>query len=190
MNVVDMGLISLFLMSLIYGYRRGFVGQAISLLGLLVSFTVAYSFSQNTAVYLRQQFPLPKESPNPLLEALQGMVSLQHFFYSAFAFILLFFISRFLWRVMGKLLDSVASLPIISMFNRWLGAIFSLLQVLLIIVLSINLIVAIPGEQWKNAVYHSYISQYILQISPFLSEKVKILPRQKINMPSDPFESL
>jgi uncharacterized membrane protein required for colicin V production len=190
MNAVDLGLSGLFLLSILYGYRRGFVGQAIGLLGLFVSFAIAYSLSQNTAVFLQQQFPLPKDSPNPLFEALLGMVSLQHFLYTSIAFILLFFISRFLWNVMGKLIDAFAELPFISMFNRWLGAIFGCLQVLVVIIIGVNLLVAMPGDKWKDAFYRSYISQYILEISPFLSEHVKLLPKQNIHIPSDPFKTL
>lgn len=190
MNTVDLGLIGLFLLSILYGYRRGFVGQAVSLLGLLVSFAVAYSLSQNTAVFLMQQYPLPSDSTNPLLQALMGMVSLQHFLYTAISFLILFFLTRVLWRVTGRLCDSFASLPILSIFNRWLGAIFSCLQALLIVIIGINLIVAMPGQQWKDQVYHSYISQYILQVSPFLSEQVKKFPNKNLNIPVDPFKSL
>ncbi|MBP1930342.1 CvpA family protein [Ammoniphilus resinae] len=176
MNAVDLVLVAFLIMSCFYGYRKGFVNQAIGLLGILISLAFAYTFSQSTAVYLQEQFPLPKDSPNPLIQAVLGMVTLQNMIYSAVAFVLLFLIAKILWNIFGKLVDSLADLPVISYFNRWLGALFGCLQVIIISMIAINLIAAMPGDQWKESIYQSYISQYILEVSPFISKQMNWAP--------------
>jgi|GEM_PF-5622881 len=176
MNAVDLVLVALFIMGCFYGYRKGFVNQAVGLVGILISLAFAYTFSQSTAVYLQEQFPLPKDSPNPLIQAVIGMVSLQNMIYSAVAFILLFFIAKILWNIFGKLVNGLADLPVISYFNRWLGALFGCLQVAIVSMIAINLLAAMPGDQWKESIYQSYISKYILQVSPFISKQMNWAP--------------
>ena len=65
-----MFLLGLFFIAFFYGYRKGFVGQAVGVVGLVLSLLISYSFSQDVAVFLQKQFPLPKESSNPLIQAI------------------------------------------------------------------------------------------------------------------------
>lgn len=179
MNTVDLGLIGLFFAGIFYGYRKGFISLAIGLAGLVISLLVAYSFSQDTAVMLQEQFPLPSESSNPLLQALLNMSSLHHFAYAGLAFILLFFLSRVLCKVFGKVLQSFAELPLISVLNRSLGALLGLAQTLIVMIVAVHLISAAPGQGWKETFFRSAITQYILEMSPILSEQIRNLPKQK-----------
>lgn len=179
MNTVDLGLIGLFCAGIFYGYRKGFVSLAIGLAGLVISLLVAYSFSQDTAVILQEQFPLPSESSNPLLQALLSMSSIHHFLYAGLAFILLFFFSRLLCKVFGKVLQSFAELPVISLLNRWLGALLGLGQTLIIMIIAVHLISSAPGQEWKEAFFRSAITQYIIELSPIISEQIRNLPKQQ-----------
>lgn len=185
MNTVDIGLIGLFLVSLFYGHHRGFVKLAIGLVGLTASLVVAYSFSQDTAVFLQEQFPLPKESANPFFQAILSMDSLHQLIYSAIAFILLFFMVRFLCAILGKVLQSFAELPIISLLNRWLGAILGGLLMLMLVVVSIHLLDMAPDGKWKRAYYQSTITQYLLDISPFISKQIRMVPSPQLPQRSD-----
>ncbi|MEW9670764.1 CvpA family protein [Ammoniphilus sp. 3BR4] len=185
MNTVDMGLIGLFLVGLFYGHYRGFVKLAIGLVGLTASLAIAYSFSQDTAVFLQEQFPLPKESANPLFQAILSMDSLHRLVYSAIAFILLFFMVRFLCRILGKVLQSFAELPIISLLNRWLGAILGGLLMLMAVVISVHLADMAPDGKWKKAYYQSVIAQYLLELSPFISQQIRMVPSPRPQDRSD-----
>ncbi len=179
MNTVDLGLIGLFCLGIFYGYRKGFVSLAIGLAGMVISLLFAYSFSQDTAVFLQEQFPLPSESSNPLMQALLNMSSVHHFLYAGLAFILLFFFSRVLCNLFGKVLQSFAELPLISILNRWLGAFLGLGQTLILMIIVVHLISTAPGQGWKETFLRSVISQYILEISPLISEQIRNLPKQQ-----------
>lgn len=179
MNTVDLGLIGLFFVGIFYGYRKGFVSLAIGLAGLVISLLIAYSFSQDTAVILQEQFPLPSESSNPLLQALLSMSSIHQFLYAGLAFILLFFVSRLLCNLFGKVLQSFAELPVISILNHWLGALLGLGQTLVVLIIAVHLISAAPGQSWKEAFFRSSITQYILEISPIISDQIRNIPKKK-----------
>lgn len=177
MSTVDIGLLGLFFLGIFYGYRKGFVRQSVGLVGLILSLLIAYSFSQDTAVFLQKQFPPPNESSNPLFQVMLGITSIHHFVYMAFAFIVLFFLTRFICNLLGKLLQSFAELPIISLFNHWLGACLGLAKSFVIILIAIQLIPYIPGLNWKGIVNQSVITQYMLEISPRVSEQIREIPK-------------
>lgn len=177
MNTVDIGLLGLFLLAIFYGYRKGFVKQAIGLVGLVLSILIAYSFSQDTAVYLQKQFPLPPESSHPLFQAILNITSLHQLVYLALAFIVLFFLARLLCKLLGSLLQMFAELPVISFFNHWLGALVGLAQVLVIVLIAVQTLPYLPGMEWKRIVYNSVITQYMLEVSPRVSDQIREIPK-------------
>jgi uncharacterized membrane protein required for colicin V production len=174
MNTLDWGICFLFLLGFIYGYLKGFVRQAIGLLGIAVSLFVAYSFSQYLAGQLLQQFPLPKETSNLFFQSIIHSNSIQHYLYTAVSFLLLFVISKILWGIIGKFLDAFSSLPLISFVNRWAGAVLGCIQILVLIIVIVNVVAALPNGRWKEEVSQSKISEYILQLSPFFSGHPKV----------------
>lgn len=176
MNSVDMGLIGLFLISIVYGHHKGFVRLAIGIVGLLASFAIAYSFSQDTAVFLQEQFPLPTESTNPLFQAFLSMSSFHPLIYIVIAFVVLFFMIRIVFRLLGNVLQVFAELPVISFLNRSLGAVVGGLMLILLLSVSVHFVDRAPDGNWKRLFYQSDIMQYMLQISPFISEQIRMIP--------------
>ncbi|WP_134699939.1 CvpA family protein [Ammoniphilus sp. YIM 78166] len=186
MNSVDMGLIGLFLISMVYGHYKGFVRLAIGIAGLLASFAIAYSFSQDTAVFLQEQFPLPTDSTNPLFQAFLSMSSFHPFLYMVIAFVVLFFIIRILFRLLGNVLQVFAELPVISFINRSLGAAVGGMMLILLLSASVHFLDRAPDGSWKRWFYQSNIMQYMLQISPFISEQIRMIPEPPTkNVPMD-----
>lgn len=175
--MIDLGLMGLFFMAVFYGYRKGFVGQAVGLVGLVLALLISYSFSQDVAVVLQKQIPLPKESSNPLFQAVLELTSIHELVYTAFAFILLFFITRLLCNILGKLLQAFAELPIISLFNRWLGAILGLTQIFVIVFIVAQFTSYLPDSNWKENIYNSQITRYLLKFSPSLSQQILDVPK-------------
>jgi uncharacterized membrane protein required for colicin V production len=173
MNTIDWGICFLFLLGFIYGYLKGFVRQAIGLLGIVASLFVAYSFSRYSAGLLQRQFPLPEETSNSFFHSLLNSNSVQHYIYTAVSFLLLFVISRIMWSLFGKLLDAFSSLPIISFVNRWSGALLGCVQVFVLIIVIVNVLAVLPNNHWKEEMGQSKISNFVLQLSPFLSEQLK-----------------
>jgi uncharacterized membrane protein required for colicin V production len=181
MNTVDLILIGLFILGIVYGYRRGFVQQAVGILGLLISFAVAYSLSKHTAVFLQQKFPIPEGEEHPFFGLILQNFSIHHLFYTVISFIVLFFLTRFLWKIIGGMLAAFAELPIISLVNRWLGATLGFLQVVLIVVIAMNVLPVMPDGEWKQQFQDSQVSAYILDLSPFVTEKLRDIPKQNID---------
>lgn len=183
MNTVDLILFGLFVMGILYGYRKGLVRQAVGFLGLFISIIVAYSFSKHTAVFLQKHFPIPQEYLPPLLLVILDLVSF-NLIYTLISFVLLFFLTRWFWLWIGAVFSTLAELPILSLFNRWLGACAGALQVLVVIIIGLNIVQIMPESKWKEEIHQSHLALYFLNLSPFLSEKLKDLPQRNELDPS------
>ena len=79
--------------------------------------------------------------------------------------------------MVGKILQTFAELPIISLFNRWTGAFFGVIQAFAIVFIAVQLTSFMPGSTWKETINDSRITRYLLELSPRLSEQILEIPK-------------
>ncbi|RKD23819.1 hypothetical protein BEP19_05160 [Ammoniphilus oxalaticus] len=175
--MVDLAIIGLFLLAIRSGYRKGFIGQAIGLVGIVLSLLIAYSFSQDTAVFLQKQFPLPHTSSYPPFQTFLGMPAIHKWFYLAVSFFLVFIFARILCRVTGSFLQSLAELPLISIMNSCLGGCVGVLKVVALVLIVVQLTPLMP-DNWQGKFDQSVIAQYAHDHSSRFTKQLPEWPKR------------
>lgn len=147
LNLLDIIIIAVMVLSIIIGYMRGFIRKLVSIVGWFAAYLIAYLFYDNLAPLLQSMLPL---SSNEKLAEYSGIVAglkLDTYIYNSLAFALLFFGTRIIITVLGHFLQGVASIPGISLINRWLGVLLGLVEVAVIIIIGVMVLEAMPSER-------------------------------------------
>lgn len=155
--------ISIFLLlAALNGWRTGLIRQIISLVGGLVAYFVAKtaypSFVPVVAKYVTVTTATDGSNPVATLIADTLLKNL----HGAIAFLLLFFISFFLVKFIGRLLDMIANLPGLSIVNRITGAGIGLILAVCIAALVVNVMNLMPQESIRGLLQHSQIASLLI----------------------------
>jgi uncharacterized membrane protein required for colicin V production len=171
MNAFDLILILACLLFGWVGYRQGLIIQLISLFSWIIAVWVAYTFTDEVAPVINQWItPDDYQADDGLaLLPMDKMIS------SGIAFLLLFFGTRLLLRVLSSFINVVGKLPIISMVNGIGGLLLAELKLVILLLIGVNLLHVLPWEVGREAVDGSVISQAILQITPDITKSIKEL---------------
>ncbi|MDR0668168.1 MAG: CvpA family protein [Prevotellaceae bacterium] len=158
MHYIDIIIAILLLISIIMGWRQGFIRQLFGLLALLLGVFCAYRFSHFTAHYLTGWFGLSEA------------VSIGVAFAVTFIVVLLAVV------FVGRLADRIISLIAFAFLNRLLGAILSLLKASLIIgvlLVIISMLGFVPeSHQRESRLYHP-LEQVGTTVFPYLQQFVE-----------------
>jgi uncharacterized membrane protein required for colicin V production len=147
LNVLDIAIIAVLILSIIVGYMRGFVKKLVSIASWFAAYLVAFSLFDHVAPLLQSAFPL---SSNEKLAEYSGIVTglkLDTYIYNSIAFALLFFGTRIALTIVGYFLQGVASIPGLSLINRWLGVLLGIIEAVVIIIIGIMVLEAMPSER-------------------------------------------
>lgn len=120
-NALDIIIILILLIAAIAGVRKGFIVQLFSIAAILLSAWLSYTsssaFSQWLAAYIHAE----------------------GFWLNIISFLLIFIGIGLLFRLLGKLVESIFKLAMLGWLNRVLGAVFSAAKYALLIGLAIVL---------------------------------------------------
>ncbi len=134
---IDWSLLSIVFISLILGMFRGMVKEFFSLLGWVVAFWLAKSFSLMGALWL---------TPFISNETIRLMVSFAALFLAGLVFT----------AVLGYFTSAVATSVGLGTLNRFLGAAFGLLRgwILVVVLVMLAGMTSFPTEQvWKSSIF-------------------------------------
>lgn len=169
MNILDLIIIIIFIGAFFRGYQQGLIRQLVNLLGFFVAILLSYSFSDEVSPFLQTYIPLPTFE-NSTLHMFSQTFQLHYMFYNALAFLLIFLAAKLVLSFGGAILHQVANLPGLKIVNRLSGAVVGLLQGVLIIIIIIHIITVMPWQDLKQFVEGSMISNYLLDLTPKLTE--------------------
>ncbi|WP_246125599.1 CvpA family protein [Alkalicoccus halolimnae] len=173
--ILSLFLILMLIVSLMTGFRRGFVLQAVHIVGLIISFMAAWLYYEAFAELIRLWVPflqLPEESPWPLLnDALGG----EMVYYNGIAFVLIFIVVKIITQIIGSMLDFIGNLPILNVFNSWLGAALGFIEGLVIMAILLHLAALIQVEFVQQLLHSSSIAQWIFNYTPIVSNELREL---------------
>jgi len=164
---VDLIILIIILAGLLMGYRRGFVLQVVHLLGFFIAYFVAYRFFREFAPYLETVVPLPYSDQQVGQNSVWQWLNLEPMFYSALAFAILFFGTKIAIKLVGRLINIVAMLPILNFANRWLGAVLGIVEVLLILLVVLHIVLFLPWETAHHWLKESTFVYVMVQTTPF-----------------------
>ncbi|PWK13974.1 CvpA family protein [Tumebacillus permanentifrigoris] len=150
------------LLAALNGWRTGLIRQIISLIGGLVAYFVAKSaypsFVPVVAKYVTVTTATDGGNPVAMLIADTVLKNL----HGAIAFLLLFFVSFFVVKFIGRLLDMIANLPGLSIVNRIAGAGIGLTLAVFIVALVVNVMNLMPQESIRGLLQHSQFAALLI----------------------------
>ncbi|MCK9329011.1 MAG: CvpA family protein [Candidatus Cloacimonetes bacterium] len=147
MHTVDIILIIIFLVSMLLGFKKGFISAIITWIGLLVSLLMIVRFGPMVQAGI--EFKLSIGSP------LSKII----------AYVLIFILISILGAILKILLNYIAKLLNLSLLNRTIGAIFGLLNCMIVIIFLLFIIDFLP---------------YVKPVKEYLNDSAIITEMQKI----------
>jgi uncharacterized membrane protein required for colicin V production len=175
MNILDWIIIAVFLGGLAMGYSRGLIRQAVHLAGFVAAYVLAFKFYDDLAPKLMEWVPLNQFEQYNNFSFVAEALEVDRLFYNAISFALIFFGTKIGLTLVGNLLHVVASLPGISLFNRWGGLVLGFLEVTLILIIAINVMAVLPWEKGNELLAGSVLGDYFIEHVPIVAKKLQQL---------------
>lgn len=166
MSTLDVLILLLLIWGVWKGYRRGFILQVVHLFGFLIATFVSFRYYREITPYVEAWIPYPFEQASMPLWL--NIVDTEMLFYFFLAFVLLFFGTKLVLRLLAHLLNLVALLPGLNMANRWLGVVMGLAEVLLIIFVSVHLLNLLPWEKGQALLADSSLAIWFIEQTSFI----------------------
>lgn len=169
--MLDIILILLLLFGLFIGLARGFILQLLHLIGFITAFVVAAIYYDDLADILELWLPYKEITKNAWPEFLQAL-PLEMAFYSIVSFAIIFFAVKIVLQIIANMLDFVASIPLINIVNKLLGAVLGFLEVYLLAFIILFVLALTPVEGIQTAINNSSIALLVLEKTPYFSGKL------------------
>ncbi|WP_458109781.1 CvpA family protein [Bacillus zhangzhouensis] len=171
--MIDIIILFLLLMGTLVGLKRGFILQFIKLISFVVSILVASMFYQSLAPQLTW-IPAPNFSGGQAqLAFFSG--NLETAYYNTIAFIILFILTKILLAIIGGLLTTIASIPVIKQVNKLLGGVLGFLETYLFVFILLFVAALLPVDALQTMLSKSMLADVIVGNTPYLSSLVKDL---------------
>ncbi|MDR4995632.1 CvpA family protein [Bacillus altitudinis] len=171
--MIDIIILFLLLMGTLVGLKRGFILQFIRLISFVVSILVASMFYQSLAPQLTW-IPAPNFSGGQAqLAFFSG--NLETAYYNTIAFIILFILTKILLAIIGGLLTTIASIPVIKQVNKLLGGVLGFLETYLFVFILLFVAALLPVDALQTMLSKSVLADAIVSNTPYLSGLVKDL---------------
>lgn len=172
MSIMDLVILIAFVAGLVVGFRRGFILQAVHLIGFLVAYIVAYRYFDKLSPMLKTWLPYPLSEEAGSSLWLQ-MIDVEGMYYAAIAFALLFFGTKIALQIIGRLLHVITLLPGLNIANRSLGGILGFIEVTLIIFVIVHVMLYIPWQTGQLWLSESIIGSWMTEQTPYVSSQLQ-----------------
>lgn len=168
-------LIIILLFGFFMGLKRGFILQALHLVGYIVSFIVAALYYDKLADKLSLWIPYPDISDDSLWASFLQSAPLEQAFYNAIAFAVIFFAVKILLQIVASMLDFVSAIPILGSINKLLGAVLGFIEVYVLIFIVLFILALTPLTQVQTWMNDSSVAMFIIEKTPVLSKEIMSL---------------
>ena len=158
MSFIDIILLAIFIIAGFHGYKKGFVNQLASLIGLLLGIWGAIKFSDYTAGFLTEHFHITSE------------------YLSLIAFAVTFIIIVIIVHFIGNIVESIFEMAFLGFANSILGVVFGVLKTAFI--LSVVLVImektdtkinVLPNDIEQKSLFYRPIAHLAPSIFPDLN---------------------
>ena len=170
MNILDIGIILIFLSAMAIGSKNGVIKEAINFIGIIIVFVASYILKGYVGHYICLYFPFMTFKNTPM----EGLTTFNIFIYEVAAFILVFLVLLGFYAILVKgseLVQKLVNMTIIlKPISMILGAIVALIECW---VLMFIIVVAASFTLGTKDIYQeSKLTSAILYKTPFLSSYV------------------
>lgn len=173
--MVNLIIIILLIFGFLIGLKRGFILQTFHLIGFIGSFIAAAFYYDKLAPYLSLWIPYPELSGDSTWATFLQALPLETGFYNAISFAIIFFVVKIVLQIIASMLDFVAELPFLSSINKILGSVLGFLEIYLILFIILFILALTPLASVQSWINDSSVALYIIENTPFLSEKISTL---------------
>ncbi|WP_028400916.1 CvpA family protein [Ectobacillus panaciterrae] len=173
--MIDLIIIALLLMGFIIGLKRGLILQAVRLVSFIAAYFVAYLYCDKLAPSLKSIIPYPLHATAQQAPAWLNTGSVEDVFYRAIAFVILFFITKIAFSLLGHLLNMFAQIPVLKQVNAVGGAFLGFVETYIVLFVLILIGTLLPVQQVQTSIGQSVLCKVIVDDTPVLSDKVKEL---------------
>lgn len=167
------------LLILIFGFfiglKRGFVLQLMHSIGFLLAFIVATLTYRTLAEQLSLWIPYPDITDDTVLAVFLNTMPLEHAFYNAVSFAIIFFAVKVVLQIIAAMLDFLARLPILRTLNTLLGSVLGFLEVYVILFILLFIAALIPVLSVQEMIGNSIVAKLMIEQTPILSSLMESL---------------
>jgi len=167
--MIDLLIIILFIAALVSGYRKGFLLQLLNLVGLIVAFIVAYVYYKPLSEKFLLWVPYPAITENTALKFANDSLDISMSFYQLLAFAVIFFGIKIVLRIFFTIFDFVKQVPVLGVFNSFLGALLGFVQAYIMIFIVLYVLALLPIDAIQNHVESSILTKVMLEYTPIIS---------------------
>ncbi len=166
-SIYDLIIVLLLIMFGIVGYKRGVIKEAVSLVGVILIFVIAYTFKEEIGNVLCKYLPF-----FTFTGSIKGLVSLNILIYQLIGFLVIFFVLFFVYQILmlisGLLQKLVDLIKIFETPSKIAGSIIGVIEAyLLIFIVSMVLIIPLKNEP---IIKDSFLIELIVYKTPLVSQ--------------------
>lgn len=167
--MIDLIIIILLIAGVLTGVGRGVLYQLVNLVGLVIALIVAVLGYKALAEKFVMLVPYPTVSDETALKFGMEGADLMQTFYNVLAFVLIFFVVKFVFKVIASLINFIQHIPVLGGFNRILGGLLGFIQVYLMLFLLLYILALLPVASIQNFIDSSILTNLILKYTPLIS---------------------
>lgn len=174
-NGLDIAVGACLLIAVAVGYRRGFISQLISLLGLVIAYIAAYKLHPYVSPWIKRMIPLQTFTAYEHYEPLITKLRLDVYVINALAFALVFFAVKIGLSAVGRVLNMIAKAPGLNLTNRLAGAVLALVEAAVIIVIVVYVMKIVPADGIQSLLSGSGTMPFVEKHVPEWLDKLTLL---------------
>jgi len=163
---LDIVLYVLLLAAFVIGFRRGFIAQLVSLLGLFLAWLTAYLLHDELSPWIAKLFPVQSFAAYEKVELVVSGLKLDTLVFKAAAFIVIFLAVKLGLTLIGSVLSLLAKAPGLNLINRWAGAALALAEAAVLILIAVHVLALIPSDPVQTLLADSAAAAFFLELLP------------------------
>ncbi|OCS88386.1 CvpA family protein [Caryophanon tenue] len=167
--MLDLLIIIVLIASLIVGIRRGLIVQAIHLLGVAISFIIAWIYYKPLSDHFEMLIPYPGVTSDTDLILSVADIDVDRTFYRLFAFVLIFIVAKMLLQVIASMFHKFSYLPVLKDWNRIGGAILAFIEFYIVMFMVLYLLAMLPLSFITSRLENSFFVGLIVEYTPILT---------------------
>lgn len=161
----------------VIGYRRGFIAQLVSFLGLFVAWLSAYFFYDDIAPWVGKLIPIETFDSYPKYEFAVKAFKLDLYIVNTLSFVTIFLAVKLGLMIIGRVLSLIAKVPGLNVLNRFSGALLAAAEALALLLVAVHVMSILPSDGAQTLLADSPAAQWLLSLTPALWEQLQNLPQ-------------
>lgn len=159
------------MISMVIGYRRGFVLQLLHLVGTISAIIISAMNYETLSARFEMIMPYPSTAQSVNNPLLPDLANAEYAFYDMIAFFIIFAVSKILIQLIVSAFDYLQQISVFGIAGEIAGLLLGLIEMIYILTVIIFVLAVIPLEFIQNAIDESGLAIFIMEHTFILSDK-------------------